>query len=397
MIKKTFSLIFILGLLTFQLQAQRITPEAYIELYKDVAIQEMKRMGVPAAITLAQGLLETEGGNSILLKKSNNHFGIKCKSNWTGAGVSHDDDAPGECFRVYTDARESYRDHSDFLRNGQRYAFLFNLSPTDYKGWAYGLKKAGYATNPKYPAILIRHIEQYDLQKYSLQGASSDDGIASGESKDKLLEFDKNETIQAAVVNETVAVPVNSLPEEGEENYSIPGKVMVINGSKCILVKKGTSLLAIASQHRISLRKLLAYNELEEDGLLAVDQLIFLQKKAKTGERDFVVVKQKETLYDVAQQNGIQLEHFLAYNKLDEDGDVFPGTKLYLKPIAETLQARTIQRDAEVAKEKIYQVQPREGLYAVAKKHGVSVQQLKEWNNLTSNDLKIGQELIVRK
>jgi len=122
-------------------QSQSLSPVQYIEQYKDLAMLEMKRMGVPAAITLAQGLLETESGNSVLLKKSNNHFGIKCKSNWTGIGVSHDDDAIGECFRTYKDAEESYRDHSNFLRGNGRYASLFKLAPTDYKAWAKGLKK----------------------------------------------------------------------------------------------------------------------------------------------------------------------------------------------------------------------------------------------------------------
>ena len=148
-----------------------LTPVQYIEMYKDIAIKEMKRMGVPAAITLAQGILETENGNSDLVKKSNNHFGIKCKSNWTAASVTHDDDASGECFRSYKTADDSYRDHSNFLRGGDRYAFLFSIDVRDYKAWAYGLKKAGYATNPGYPQILIKHIEQYNLQQYTLIAA----------------------------------------------------------------------------------------------------------------------------------------------------------------------------------------------------------------------------------
>ena len=136
--------------------AQTLTPVQYIEIYKELAIKEMKRMGVPAAITLAQGLLETESGNSDLVKKSNNHFGIKCKGTWTAETVYHDDDAAGECFRSYKDAEASYRDHSNYLRGTDRYAFLFTLQPTDYKGWAKGLRKAGYATNPKYPTSPAR-------------------------------------------------------------------------------------------------------------------------------------------------------------------------------------------------------------------------------------------------
>ena len=150
--------------------AQQVSVERYIDAYKDIAIREMKRMGIPASITLAQGILETESGNSDLVKKSNNHFGIKCKSSWSGSSVSHDDDASGECFRKYNTAEESYRDHSNFLRGSDRYAFLFKLPVSDYKRWAHGLKKAGYATNPAYPDILIKNIEKYNLQQYTLIG-----------------------------------------------------------------------------------------------------------------------------------------------------------------------------------------------------------------------------------
>src|SRR4051812_10436981 len=136
----------------------------YIDTYKAVAISEMKRTGVPASITLAQGIHETEAGTSELVRKSNNHFGIKCKDYWTGDKVYHDDDAKGECFRSYTRAFDSYMDHSDFLKNSSRYASLFQLDPTDYEAWANGLRKAGYATNPKYASILIKIINNYHLQ-----------------------------------------------------------------------------------------------------------------------------------------------------------------------------------------------------------------------------------------
>src|SRR5450631_2124261 len=141
---------------------------AYINTYKFLAIAEMQRTGVPASIILAQGIHETSAGTSDLVIASNNHFGIKCKAGWTGQVVYHDDDARGECFRSYVDANDSYRDHSDYLSQTPRYAFLFKLSPEDYESWAYGLKKAGYATNLRYSQILIKLITDYDLQKYSL-------------------------------------------------------------------------------------------------------------------------------------------------------------------------------------------------------------------------------------
>src|SRR5580698_5066927 len=140
----------------------------YVNSYKALAIAEEQRAGVPAAIILAQGLHESEAGTSELVKQSNNHFGIKCKDDWKGQVVYHDDDARQECFRSYATAADSYKDHSEFLRRSNRYAFLFDLDATDYEGWAYGLKKAGYATNIKYSQILIKLIKDYNLQQYSL-------------------------------------------------------------------------------------------------------------------------------------------------------------------------------------------------------------------------------------
>jgi flagellum-specific peptidoglycan hydrolase FlgJ len=145
----------------------------YIATYKDLAIDEMKRTGIPASITLAQGIHESGAGNSELAAASNNHFGIKCKSNWTGETVSHDDDKKAECFRKYPSVADSYKDHSDFLKNSPRYAFLFDINPSDYAQWANGLRKAGYATNPKYPEALIKLIEDYGLQEYTDLAVSS--------------------------------------------------------------------------------------------------------------------------------------------------------------------------------------------------------------------------------
>ena len=398
MIRKISILLIVASLCIVNVHAQTLTPERYIELYKDLAIREMKRMGIPAAITLAQGLLETENGNSVLVKKSNNHFGIKCKSTWTAGGVSHDDDAPGECFRTYKDAEESYRDHSNFLRGGDRYAFLFDLDPADYKRWAHGLKKAGYATNPKYPNILIRSIEQYNLQQYTLAAVNEVPKFDSDKFKDDPIAFDANEKIQASYL-ESDANNTASHEQENDEtvdpSFANEGKLTSINGHKCVFVKKGTSLLAIATQRNINLKKLLYYNDLEEDGILETDQLIFLQRKGVTGEKDYYVVKQKESYYDVAQKTGVQLQSLFDYNQVNEDTELRPGSKIYLRPLAETDQAKTVQNNA--GKTKLYQVQPKEGLYTVAKKNRVTVQQLREWNNLSSDELKIGQQLIVSK
>jgi LysM repeat protein len=395
MVRKIFCLLLIFINGFAKVNAQKLTPQQYVETYKDLAIKEMKRMGVPAAITLAQGLLETESGNSTLVKKSNNHFGIKCKSSWTAETVTHDDDAVGECFRSYKDAEASFRDHSNYLRGTERYAFLFTLQPTDYKGWAKGLRKAGYATNPKYPEILIRNIEQYDLEQYTVEGMKEEAETTATNNK-----FDKE-----TPVGKTKDKNTQPSDDDNEDNISAANEsINIINGHKYVNAEKGTSLLAIASANDIDLSKLLAFNDMEDDGILKKDQIIFIEKKSKTGKADFYIVQQQEPVYDIAQKNGIQLKYLLKYNDLKENSLVAAGTKLKLNPdvsnepsvaIVDTIPAAVSKPPA--TSNKIHAVQPKEGLYSIAKNYQVSVQQLREWNNLATDDLKIGQQLIVSK
>jgi LysM repeat protein len=365
-----------------------MSAQDYVQQHKDMAIREMKRMGVPAAITLAQGLLETENGNSDLVQKSNNHFGIKCKSSWTAGSVSHDDDAPGECFRMYKNADDSYRDHSNFLRGNDRYSFLFKLDPTDYKGWAYGLRTAGYATNPKYPEILIKNIEANNLQQYSLAAA------------DEVPVFDASKYKSDPEVKSSVVLEASDTDSPQPTNLSV-------NGSRALFVSKGTSLLAIATENKINLAKLLEINDLVKDGLLDKDQFIFLEKKQKEGNRNFCIVETGETLYDVAQKNGILLQSLCEYNRLSPQDNIITGTKLFLKPqaIKETLAytSNTSAKQSSVEsintspKAQIHEVQPKEGLYSISRKYGISVDQLRSWNNLQDDNLKIGQSLIISK
>lgn len=370
------------SLASVTLAAQRLSVEGYIAQFKDIAISEMKRSGVPASITLAQGILETENGNSELVKKSNNHFGIKCKSTWTGEKVSHDDDANGECFRAYTSANESYKDHSDFLKANKRYSALFNLDPADYAGWAKGLKKAGYATNPRYPDLLIKYIEQYDLQQYSL--------IALNKLTDTdIAKADDNKGI--APVEVAIQNPVSENDITVSENNA--EKITSINKIKCIFAKKGTSLLVIANKHNISLSKLMEFNDMNEEGLLAGDQFIYLEKKAKSGEKEFYILQQGETLYDAAQKNAVQLKYLLEYNKLNADTKLDSKTKLFLQPVG----SKNVMNSTVSNKAKVHQVGPKEGLYSIARTYNVTVQQLKEWNKLDSDNLRIGQEIIVSK
>ena len=385
---KKFFLFFITAYFFSAVQAQNLTPVQYIQLHKDLAVREMKRMGIPAAITLAQGLLETENGNSDLLKRSNNHFGIKCKSSWTAEGVSHDDDSPGECFRTYKDAEGSYRDHSNYLRGNDRYAFLFKLDPRDYKGWAYGLKKAGYATNPKYPEILIRNIEQNNLEQYTMLAVNDVPNFDASKYQSDPEEKPFNEIVKGkgAATNESVFAVTNTSKQK-----------MDINGSKAIYETKGRSLLAIATENNINLNKLLEYNDLDDDGLLEEDQFIFLKKKSKEGDKDFYIVQKNESLYDIAQKNGIRLQNLYAYNDLKGDEKIYNGRKLILRPALKEQKVFVKDEEPAVISVKKYEVQPKEGLYAIAKRYGVTIAQLKEWNNLTDDNLKVGQQLIIAK
>lgn len=369
----------LLSIASLTVFAQRTSVDEYIEQFKEIAMNEMKRSGVPASITLAQGILESESGNSELVKKSNNHFGIKCKSTWGGTSVTHDDDETGECFRAYTNADESYRDHSDFLRANKRYHFLFTLNPTDYAGWAKGLKKAGYATNPRYPEMLIRNIEQYNLNQYTLLALN-------GPKEMDVAATDRSLGNIPAEFKEALSTPVGTV--NGETSYD----VVSVNNTKCIYAKKGTSLLAIANKKDISLKKLMEFNDMTEEGLLQKDQYIYLHKKPKTGEKEFYIVNNGETVYDVAQKNGIQLKYLLEYNSIDSDTRISQNTKLFLQP-----GLSNVTYQAENKRTRIHLVAPKEGLYAIAKAYNVSVEQLKAWNNLESDNLKIGQELIVGK
>ena len=216
--------------------AQRMTPQEYIEKYKDIAIEEMHRSGVPASITLAQGILETESGNSDLVQRSNNHFGIKCKSDWQGESVSHTDDAPNECFRKYSSARDSYADHSNFLKKSGRYSSLFNLAPTDYKGWAQGLKSAGYATNPRYPSILIGNIEKYQLNNLDTDIYDPSRVFAQGLFKDS--------------ANETKQLTMKAVAPQEDVVTATKDNTRKFNGLKAVCVNANTYLKLLQNRTR---------------------------------------------------------------------------------------------------------------------------------------------------
>lgn len=306
------------------LKAQTITTQQYIATYKDIAIDEMRRSGIPASIKLAQGILETQSGNGWLVLNSNNHFGIKCKNNWIGETVRYDDDARQECFRKYGSAEDSYRDHSAFLKNNPRYAFLFQFAPEDYKSWAYGLKQAGYATNRTYPQQLIKIIEDYNLEQYTLEGL----GVAKAAPVE-------NRNTRPAVQERPATTrpgPVASArpPVKQPAVKQYPKGQFEINGRKVVYLPAGTSLIQVASQYDIRLSRLLKYNDLSSDAPLTQNMLIFLQKKSKKGSDDFHVVAPGETMHAVAQAEGIQMKWLRRRNKLREGEEPAAGEKLAL-------------------------------------------------------------------
>lgn len=374
----------------------------YINNYKDLAILEMQRTGVPASIKLAQGIHETYAGQSELVTKSRNHFGIKCKATWTGDKVYHDDDARGECFRSYASSTDSYQDHSNFLKGSPRYSFLFDLDPTDYKGWAYGLKKAGYATNVKYSQIIIRLIEEYSLQQYSL--------IALG----KLSPADEIMAGNGTRVTQ-VSSPVRETPKVIGEPAPAPAKnfprgEFFINNTRVIYAKAGSSLLALAEEHDVLLGRLLDFNDIDRNtDFLKKDQLIFLQRKRKVGEHEFHTVLKGETLYNISQEEGIRLQNLAEYNHLKPHMVPAPGEKLSLRSQA---SSRPVLADEIIAineaKPPVQQtrtsdiaythtVQAKETLYSISKKFGVDVEKIRDWNKIQGYDLKIGQELVFYK
>ena len=367
--------------------------KSYIATYRDIAISEMQRTGVPASITLAQGIHETQAGQSKLVLKSNNHFGIKCKSEWKGESVSHDDDARGECFRKYADPADSYKDHSDFLKTRAHYASLFNLDPTDFEGWAHGLKKAGYATNPKYPQILIRIIKDYNLQDYTL--------VALGR---KALEPDALALKPANGKTEEAVAAKSS--NKALKTY--PEGVFQINRTNVIYVTKSTSYLALAMEYKIPLRRLFEFNDLAETEMTGDHQLVFIQRKRREGATPIHKVEEGESLHDIAQAEAIQLESLLSYNYLRNDVAPAPGRDLYLtkdegrKPEKRSLLSFDKPRASNGVQTSgshyvVHTVQTKQSLYAIAKMYEVTMEDIIGWNRLESSDLKAGQQLRINK
>ena len=307
----------------FALTAQRITPEEYIQTYKDIAIREMKTHKIPASITLAQGLLESGAGNSTLAREAKNHFGIKCHKGWEGDTYYMDDDEKNECFRKYDNVEESFHDHSEFLCGRNRYAALFELKITDYEGWAKGLKAAGYATNPKYAQLLIDRINLYDLTQY--------DQIALGlltESELEPVDPNANEYFELAYSPKDKSVfPLADMTSEGRFIYEN-------NGVRFVFAKEGETPETMAKAFGIKFKRFCEYNCLKhpEEVIFHSGDVVYLEKlRNRNWKAKKYTVQEGETLRDVALRFAVKPNKILRKNGLKEGDRISKGQELWLR------------------------------------------------------------------
>ena len=291
----------------FVLSQRLMTREHYIETYRKLAIEEMQRTGVPASITLAQGCLESSNGNSQLSQESNNHFGIKCKSYWRGRRTYYDDDRKHECFRHYRSVEDSYKDHSNFLTANPRYASLFLLDITDYKGWARGLKKAGYATNPQYANMLIHIIEEYKLYFY--------DQVLNNR------ELTRIDQIRQNTLNQNLSNPYSTR------------RVTRRNGLKSTIIKPGDSFRSLSKEFNLKPWELLKYNDFTIGKRLKVNEIIYLQRKKRKANRQNKthILQTDESMHYISQRYGIRLSRLYKLNRLKPGQRPANGSVIYLR------------------------------------------------------------------
>ena len=298
---------------------QRNSRQDYIDVFAKLAIQEMNEYHIPASITMAQACLESGDGNSILAVDGNNHFGIKCNSSWSGPSIRKDDETRNECFRKYNTAIESFRDHSKFLTGGMRYQFLFDYDIKDYRKWAYGLKKAGYATDPQYPERLIKIIEEFQLHK---------------------LDVYYNSTT-AYVRPERLGATSKSYgrrkPGTGIDNFSInpyaTRNVERRNNAKAFFAHQGDTYEQIAAEFSIKEWEIYRYNDVEKGARLEAGSIVYLQSKSGSAPRgnDIHILKEGETLWSVAQWYGVRLKALYRKNRLSPGDIPKPGQTISLR------------------------------------------------------------------
>jgi LysM repeat protein len=306
------------------------TASDYISLYGDLAVSEMRRTGVPASITLAQGMLESDYGRSSLARSGNNHFGIKCHSDWTGQTIRKNDDSRNECFRKYRRPEDSFYDHSDFLKSGSRYRLLFELNPMDYKAWARGLKSSGYATNPDYANLLIKKIEENRL--YEL-----DKGYKSAITKPQAPVSVKEIPVSTTATSTST---VGNQPAKTQESTITFGDVMARaprimenNRIQYIIVKDGETRKKLENEFQLLNWELPRYNDLNADFTPVAGQMLYLEPKRDKAEAgiEFHTVAAGETMYFISQKYGIKLKKLLEMNRMTEGNEPVAGQKIWLQ------------------------------------------------------------------
>jgi LysM repeat protein len=330
--------------------------DSYILAYRDIAVSEMKRTGIPASITLAQGMIESDYGRSTLAREANNHFGIKCHSDWTGSKVYHHDDHRNECFRKYGSAEESFQDHSEFLRTGSRYKFLFDLSSSDYRSWAHGLKKAGYATNPDYANMLIRTIEEKGLQYYdngykpgtfrsSVPSASNTNPNSSNSQGSATASTTPSVAAPPVTSPATTAKPQVTVrdsdraamtPSPVNEKYAVVAlapRVLENNRLRYIIVKDGDTREGIEEEFQLLRWELARFNDLPGDFRLSPGQMLYLQAKRDKAEagKEYYDTTEGDTMHMISQKYGIRLRTLYKMNRMIEPQEPVPGTRIWLR------------------------------------------------------------------
>lgn len=293
--------------------------EKYIYTYSDIAVAEMQRTGVPASITLAQGIIESASGQSLLAVDGNNHFGIKCHNSWKGGTMHMDDDAKGECFRTYDTPEESFRDHSDFLRYRDRYKFLFDLDRRDYKGWAFGLKQAGYATDPSYATKLIRTIEEYDLSRFDVLTTEEQSVIP----------------VSPTLLEEPVAVrKAVSAPVQEEFRFSLSRVMYTLNNVAFVYAREGDSWKSLAKEYHLFPFEIRAFNEVGKNAEIKPGDVVYLEakkSKAPKGLDMYIVSEDGESLHQICQRFAVKESSVRMLNKMGSDVRLFEGDVIKLR------------------------------------------------------------------
>ena len=331
--KILLAIAFVLGL-SVSAQREAGTPqERYISRYASIAVNEMYRTGVPASITLAQGIIESRSGQSTLAVDGNNHFGIKCHTSWKGKTMLADDDRRNECFRVYDSAEESFRDHSDFLRYRDRYKFLFDFKTTDYKSWAYGLKQAGYATDPAYAAKLIQCVEDYNLARFDRM--TVDEAIDEGGlyAETPIAKDDVGEIPDSPLKIEAGEIYAGKAGEE--YRFSLSRTLYSRNGVPFIYAIEGETYASIARSNHLLLREILHFNDLPGGGELHAGDIVYLEpKKSKTvrGLDKYIVGEEGETFHAICQRFAVKEKAIRKLNGLPAGYVPREGDELILRP-----------------------------------------------------------------